>query len=575
MSRTPAEIIRHWFSSQDGLSDRLIPRWLFLRALGLIYFSAFYALVFQIRGLIGPDGILPAGEYLEAVARQFGGLRFWFAPTLLWIRSGDHMLTAICWAGMIAAVLLVVNVWPRAMLLICFVCFLSFVAGAEDFAGYQSDGMLLEAGFISLFFAPAGFWPGLGRANPPSRFSLFLLQWEWFRIYFESGVVKLLSGDPEWRHFTAMDEYYQNGPLPTWIGWYVQHLPHWFHAFATGATLVLELGLVFMLFLPRRWRIVCFFIVTAWQIPVILTANYTFLNYLVLVLGFLLLDDRFCLHVAPQRWRARLAARLQIDKVASESPREEVGRTLPEVTAPPHEPRPAQLLTSNPSGPEPLPSYIARQGPEYSRPHPVAAFKRALASVALLWIFYATTAQLIWMFFPHLPLPMSPVAALEPFRIANRYGLFAVMTRGRYEIEFQGSDNGKDWKTYAFKYKPQDLAQKPRIYAPYQPRFDWNLWFASLGSWRENLLVVSTEEKLLEGSRDVLALFAGNPFPNAPPKEARAVLWQYWFTTLAQKRETGLWWRRELIGLYAPVLERDAEGKIVVIEWPPPLPPRQ
>ena len=101
-------------------------------------------------------------------------------------------------------------------------------------------------------------------------------------------MVKLASGDPEWRNFTAMDEYYQNGPLPTWIGWYVQHLPHWFHAFATGATLVLELGLVFMLFLPRRWRIVCFFIVTPWQIPVILTANYTFLNYLVLVLGFLL-----------------------------------------------------------------------------------------------------------------------------------------------------------------------------------------------------------------------------------------------------------------------------------------------
>ncbi len=100
-------------------------------------------------------------------------------------------------------------------------------------------------------------------------------------------MVKLASGDPEWRNFTAMDEYYQNGPLPTWIGWYVQHLPHWFHAFATAATLGLELGLVFMLFLPRRWRIVCFFIVTAWQIPVILTANYTFLNYLVLVLGFL------------------------------------------------------------------------------------------------------------------------------------------------------------------------------------------------------------------------------------------------------------------------------------------------
>ena len=194
---------------------------------------------------------------------RLGAVRFWYVPSLLWLSSGSHMLMALCWVGMIASVLLVANFWPRGMLFVCFVCFLSFVAAAQDFSGYQSDGMLLEAGFISLFFAPPGFWPGLGRDHPPSRASLFLLQWEWFRIYFESGVVKLASGDPEWRNFTAMDEYYQNGPLPTWIGWYVQHLPHGFHAFATGATLVLELGLVCMLFLPRRWRIACFFIVTA------------------------------------------------------------------------------------------------------------------------------------------------------------------------------------------------------------------------------------------------------------------------------------------------------------------------
>ena len=100
-------------------------------------------------------------------------------------------------------------------------------AAAQDFSGYQSDGMLLEAGFISLFFAPAGFRPGFGRTHPVSRASLFLLQWEWFRIYFESGVVKILSGDPEWRNFTAMDEYYQNGPLPTWIGWYVAAPAAW------------------------------------------------------------------------------------------------------------------------------------------------------------------------------------------------------------------------------------------------------------------------------------------------------------------------------------------------------------
>jgi hypothetical protein len=175
---------------------------------------------------------------------------------------------------------------------------------------------------------------------------------------------------------------------------------------------------------------------------------------------------------------------------------------------------------------------------------------------------------MIWIVLPHLPLPTTPVAVLEPFRITNQYGLFAVMTRNRYEIEFQGSNDGQNWTPYRFQYKPQALNEAPGIYAPYQPRFDWNLWFASLGSWRENAIVPNTEVLLLQNDRDVLNLFAGNPFPNTPPKQVRAVLWQYWFTTMAEKQATGNWWRRELIGLYAPTLQLTSEGKIGVVEMP-------
>src|SRR5579864_2680415 len=307
MDWRPASIIRWLFDAERGASDRLIPRWIFLRGLGLIYYSAFFSLVFQIRGLIGPHGILPAGEYLQAVANSAGHARFWYAPSLFWISSGSHMLMAICWAGMAASLLLVLNLWPRGMLVVCFVCFLSFVSAAGEFSGYQSDGMLLEAGFLGLFFAPSGLRPDWGRTRPPSRASLCLLLWECFRIYFGSGIAKLASGDPQWRSFTAMDEYYQNGPLPTWIGWYAQQLPHWFHAASAFGTLALELVVIWMMFLPRRWRMVCFFIVTPWQIGIILTANYTFLNYLVLLLGFLLLDDRFLERFLPQRWKAAFA----------------------------------------------------------------------------------------------------------------------------------------------------------------------------------------------------------------------------------------------------------------------------
>src|SRR6266851_864105 len=400
MEWTPASVLGWLFDSERGASGRLLPRWSFRRALGLIYYSAFFSLVFQIRGLIGLHGILPANEYLHALAENYGRAGYWYAPTLLWLSSSTHMLTVICWAGMIASVLLVLNLWPRGMLAVCFVCFLSFVSAAQDFSAYQSDGMLLEAGFISFFFAPAGFRPGWGEESRPSRASLFLLVWEGFRIYFESGVAKIMGGDPQWRNFTALDEYYQNGPLPTWIGWYMQHWPHWFHAATAFGTLALELGLVWTMFLPRRLRILCFLIVTPW--------------------------------------------------------------------------------------------------------------------------------------------------------------LIGMMTRGRYEIEFQGSDNGQTWLVYPFRFKPQNPGKAPGIYAPYQPRFDWNLWFASLSSWRQEPIVVRTEQSLLRDDADVLLLFSGNPFPHAPPRQVRAVIWQYWFTTPAEKRAQGLWWKRQQLGLYAPTLERQS-----------------
>lgn len=172
------------------------------------------------------------------------------------------------------------------------------------------------------------------------------------------------------------------------------------------------------------------------------------------------------------------------------------------------------------------------------------------------------------MFAPLAPLPRMPVAALEPFRVADSYGLFAVMTRGLYQIEFQGSEDGTTWVAYPFRNKPQAVNEAPRIYAPYQPRFEWDLWFASLATWRGNPIVQNTEVALLQNERDVLDLFAGNPFPHAAPRQVRAVLWQYWFTTRSENRSSGNWWRRSFLGLYAPVLQLQPDGSVAVIEMP-------
>lgn len=517
------ERIAWLLAGESGPRSYLYSRWIFLRALALIYLSAFYSLLFQIKGLIGPQGILPASHYLQAVEQYYPGImRFTLVPSVLWIRSGNRALEALVYIGLLASILLLLNAWPRASLLVCFVAFVSFVSVARDFSGYQSDGMLLEAGFMTMFFAPPGLWPGLGRANPPARATLYLLRWEWFRIYFESGVVKLASGDESWRHLTAMYDYYQNGPLPTWIGWYVQQFPHWFHQSTALLTLVMEVGVVWMVFLPRRVRIICFWLVTPFEISIILTANYAFLNYIVLFLGILLLDDEYIQKFIPARFSGTVS------------------------TAP---------LSTQAAGV--TPGGFAAEWRERTAP-----VRRSIKGIACGWIFYATFALLLGTVFREIPLPEAPVRWVEPFRIAERYGLFAVMTHERYEIEFQGSRDGKTWIPYAFGHKPQDIYQAPGIYAPYQPRFDWNLWFASLGSWREYPWTVVVEEALLKNDQAILQLFANDPFGNQPPQMVRAVIWQYWFTDRAERRASGAWWKREMRGLYCPALIMGPDGKI-------------
>lgn len=561
-----------WFAgpAPQGPPGRLLPRWLFLRALGFIYFSAFYSLLSQIRGLLGPDGLLPTGMYLVEVGKAFGSWRYWYAPTVLWWSSSNHALTALCWIGMLASLLLFLNLWPRGMLVICFVLFLSFVTAAQDFSSYQSDGMLLSAGIVSIFFAPPGFRPRLGSSRPPSRATVFLLQLIWFSIYFDSGVVKYFGGDPSWRNFTAMDEYYQNGPLPTWIGWYVGHMPHWFHASAAVFTVFTELVLVWLLFFPRPFRILCFLVVTFLQVNIILTANYAFLNYIVLALGFLLLDDRFLVRFFPKRWMAavrqnlvplpeeRAVVDLNLTSEAALSVGKKASNSDP--TAPPESESAVAATPAQESPPSPTPIAKLRGI--------VSVASLWLAGVVLAWLVYANVFLVLDEVFRTLPLPGKPIALLQPFRVANQYGLFGRMTWRRYEIEFQGSDDGKNWTPYPYRFKPQDPAKAPGIYAPYQPRFDWNMWFASLGEWRDYPWVLRAEEQMLTNDHDVLSLFAANPFPNQPPKQIRTVLWRYWFTDLATKRSTGMWWHREYMGLYAPALELEPNGKFLITGFP-------
>ncbi len=194
----------------------------------------------------------------------------------------------------------------------------------------------------------------------------------------------------------------------------------------------------------------------------------------------------------------------------------------------------------------------ASPGPCVSR---VLAWSQ-LAFLSCVW--YATL-----LLFPTMPVEELPgilkwpATFLMPFRFANSYGLFAVMTRQRYEIEFQGTLDGETYIPYPFRYKPQNLSQAPGIFAPYQPRFEWNLWFASLGTVNHNRWVLRAAACLLKAEPSVLRLFAFDPFAGKRPREVRTVIYRYWFTDYAVKRTLGKYWNRELLGAYGPALKRD------------------
>ena len=184
---------------------------------------------------------------------------------------------------------------------------------------------------------------------------------------------------------------------------------------------------------------------------------------------------------------------------------------------------------------------------------------------------YAATAVLIvtlpvngWFIFtafkPDADWPRPLVAIysrLQPFRLINGYGLFRVMTKDRDEIVIEGSADGIDWLPYEFKWKPGDVMRAQGWCAPHQPRLDWQMWFAALGTYRENQWFVRLIVRLLEGSQDVSRLLATNPFPHEPPRYIRAIFYRYRFTTLRERRDTGAWWKREQLQEYLPTVSLD------------------
>lgn len=485
-----------WLVGADG-SDYVVARWLFLRGLGIIYLIAFFSLWTQVDGLLGRRGILPVETYLEALRAQSGRERYRLVPTVLWLRADNAALHIACALGVTASILLILDLAPAACLVLLWLLYLSLNAVGREFLAFQWDTLLLEAGWLALLLAPWRLRPGA--ATDVSSLAIVLLWWLLFRLTFQSGVVKLTSGDRTWRDLSALDYHFLTQPLPTWPAWHAHHLPRWVHKMAVVGTYVLEVLVPLMIFGTREMRLAACAGTVFLQLLIFTTGNYNFFNLLTMLLALLLVDDA--------AWAAILGPEI-------------VGR-----------------LAGNP-GPIPLPQL-------------------ALATVVgAIWL--PVGAVRVWQALLPLsgvPLPiMRLMRWLEPFRSLNSYGLFRVMTTRRPEIVVEGSEDGVTWREYAFRYKPGDVRRRPRFAEPHQPRLDWQLWFAALSRYDATPWFQAFCARLLEGSPDVLRLLASSPFPTQPPRYVRALYYEYRFTTPGERRETGAWWTRTLLGAYAPVL---------------------
>jgi hypothetical protein len=496
---TAVEGVFQWLvGGADGHSTYGVTRWLFLRALGVIYLIAFVSLWVQVKGLIGSQGILPAQQYLQTLRAYLGPERYRLAPTVFWLGAGDGLLVLACGVGTLAALLLVCDVAPVGALVVLWVLYLSLAAVGRDFLSFQWDVLLLETGFLAIFFAPSHLVPGRGAAGVPAV-GLFLLWWLLFRLTFQSGLVKLTWGDPTWLDLTALDYHFYTQPLPTWIAWYAQQLPAVAKKLAVVLTYVLEIGCPLLIFGPRTLRLVACGAMVFLQLVIFATGNYNFFNLLTIALALLLVDDA--------AWAALL---------------------------------PGDLVRA-----------VARMG---GATGPTGgALRMAVAGFVLV----VSSAKFWQNLTPRSTLPdpaQRALAWVEPFRSVNSYGLFRVMTTTRPEIVVEGSDDGATWEAYEFKYKPGAVTRRPRFVEPHQPRLDWQMWFAALGPYELTPWVPSFLGALLEGSPPVLALLARNPFPQHPPRYVRTRLYNYRFTTPAERQASGAWWSRSLVGAYGPVL---------------------
>jgi len=595
----------HAFEEYDGFNasntqGRRLPQWIFCRLLGLIYFCAIASFWSQSMGLIGESGIVPA----DVTERQFesrlesGQYESWMDwPTLFYFMEGtDNSIHILCFAGILFAIGLCVGVWCRFMLIGLWTIYLSLVTLASPFLPFQWDLLLLEMSVVAFFYAPGTILPGLRRGREPNIISIWLLRIILFKLMLSSGIVKLISPDPnQWQDLSALNFHFWTQPIPHQLSFHAHHLGEHVREMGVFFNHVVELVLPWLILCPVHrvlllpwlglsmgyiWiqtgelgpesSLLCggaaFF---CWIIPRLLkwqddgrwarttagmgialfmltiagTGNYGFFNLLTIALTVSCFDDRLIMAFIPKRLTYNM------EPLAPGRPPSKPWYVLCALVACILVPWNLNRLTLSVGGQSVVAANTALRALEARG---VDTPEHSLSAHDRFWLWTQENEHAL-------------NESLGSFHIVRNYGLFATMTTSRYELRIEGSHDGRVWKPLKFRYKP-DREDDLHFAGVHMPRLDWQMWFVSLWSgcqgrafFQRNWWFFYFLDGVLAGAPDITELLESNPFERKPPRYVRVLRDRARFSTAEEYAQTGQPWVFERVQRpFCPALDRDS-----------------
>ena len=488
-----------------------LTRFVILRLLGFVYAVAFVVAAWQLVPLIGEHGLTPAHRFLASIEMQLGSRTAGMLrePSLFWLGISDQGLSMFAWIGLALSLVVVAGYANAIILSVLWAMYMSIVHIGQIWYGYGWEIQLLETGFLAIFLCPLLDGRPFPRCRPPILV-IWLFRWLGFRIMVGAGLIKL-RGDPCWLDLTCLYYHYETQPIPSPVSRYLHFAPLWFHKFGTAWNHFTELVVPWFSFGPRHARHVAGVLLVTFQIFLIISGNLSLLNYLTIIPFLACFDDTFLRRILPRALVRR-----------------------------------------------------AEQAAQESEP---SRINNSVALVLSVVVVYLSVAPVLNLVSGRQLMNRS----FNRFDLVNTYGAFGSVGRERDEIIFEGTQDSiitgdTTWKEYEFIAKPGNPNRRPPFVAPYQPRIDWQIWFAAMASPAEYPWTLHFVWKLLHNDPGTLSLLANNPFPDSPPRYIRARLYRYQFAPPGDKA----WWRRETVGEWLPALSTEnAEFRELLraMEW--------